>query len=71
MPDKEFEGVLAGGLYIEQISTEKVEGNIKNVFSREIAVLLQNKTDEVKPIFENRPSKCPSGQSPQCSDRDC
>lgn len=49
MPDKEFEGVLAGGLYIEQISTEKVEGNIKNVFSREIAVLLQNKTDEVKP----------------------
>lgn len=40
MPDKEFEGVLAGGLYIEQISTEKVEGNIKNVFSREIAVLL-------------------------------
>ena len=49
MPDKEFEGVLAGGLYIEQISTEKVEGNIKNVFSREIAVLLQNKTEEVKP----------------------
>ena len=49
MPDKEFEGVLAGGLYIEQISTEKVEGNIKNVFSREIDVLLQNKTDEVKP----------------------
>lgn len=49
MPDKEFEGILAGGLYIEQLSTEKVEGNIKNVFSREIAVLLQNKTDEVKP----------------------
>lgn len=49
LPDKEFEGVLAGGLYLEQISNEKVEGNIKNVFSREIAVLLQNKTDEVKP----------------------
>lgn len=32
MPSKEFEGVLAGGLYIEQISDIKVDGNIKNVF---------------------------------------
>lgn len=49
MPDKEFEGVLAGGLYMEQISTEKIEGNIKNIFSREIAVLLQNNTSKIKP----------------------
>lgn len=49
MPSKEFEGVLAGGLYIEQISNTKVDGNIKNVFSREIAVLLQNTTDEISP----------------------
>lgn len=49
MPKQEFDGVLAGGLYLEQLSDKKVDGNIKNVFSREIAVLLQNKTSEVKP----------------------
>lgn len=49
MPEKAFKGVLAGGLYLEQVSDEEVEGNIKNVFSREIAVLLHNDKTEVAP----------------------
>lgn len=49
MPAKAFDGVLAGGLYIEEVSEGKIEGNIRNVFSREIAVLLRNSTDKVTP----------------------
>lgn len=49
MPKDKFSGVLAGGVYFEEISTEKVEGNIKNVFSREIAVLLRSDAAEVAP----------------------
>lgn len=49
MPEKNVAGILAGGLYIEEVSNEKVEGNIKNVFSREIAVLLRNSAKEVAP----------------------
>lgn len=63
MPDKEFEGVLAGGLYMEQVSTEKVEGNIKNIFSREIAVLLHNNTDEVKPDLKITKAKATQANS--------
>ncbi|MGG5368486.1 DUF916 and DUF3324 domain-containing protein [Enterococcus sp. AZ196] len=63
MPDKEFEGVLAGGLYLEQLSTGKVDGNIRNVFSREIAVLLQNKTDEVKPVLKITKAKSTQANS--------
>ncbi|WP_314067074.1 DUF916 and DUF3324 domain-containing protein [uncultured Vagococcus sp.] len=49
MPENAFKGVLAGGLYLEQVSNAEVEGNIKNVFSREIAVLLHNDKTAVAP----------------------
>lgn len=49
MPQNAFKGVLAGGLYLEQVPTGKVEGNIRNIFSREIAVLLRNETTPVQP----------------------
>lgn len=49
MPKDIFDGVLAGGVYFEALSDEKVEGNIKNIFSREIALLIHSNTTEVKP----------------------
>lgn len=49
MPEKSFDGVLAGGIYFEEISTEKVDGNIKNIFSREIALLLHNHSEVIQP----------------------
>lgn len=63
MPEKEFEGILAGGLYLEQAPSGKVDGNIRNVFSREIAVLLQNKTDEVKPVLKITKAKAVQANS--------
>lgn len=49
MPRESFEGVLAGGLYIEQVSKGKIEGNIRNIFSREIAILIRNTEKKVEP----------------------
>lgn len=50
MPNEELSGVLAGGLYVKQLAgDDKQEGNITNLFSREIAVLLRTNTAEVKP----------------------
>lgn len=49
MPKNTFDGVLAGGVYFEALSDEKVEGNIKNIFSREIALLIHSNTADVKP----------------------
>lgn len=52
MPNKPFEGVLAGGIYLQEKPREKAEGNIQNVFSREIAVLLQNEREKTAPVLE-------------------
>lgn len=49
MPKDKFSGVLAGGVYFEEVSDEKVEGNVKNVFSREIALLIRSDGTEAKP----------------------
>ncbi|MGC6770473.1 DUF916 and DUF3324 domain-containing protein [Enterococcus sp. LJL51] len=49
MPKEKFAGVLAGGIYLEALSDEKVEGNVKNVFSREIAVLIRSDGTETEP----------------------
>ncbi|WP_321388260.1 DUF916 and DUF3324 domain-containing protein [uncultured Enterococcus sp.] len=49
MPDNSFSGLLAGGVYFEANSDEKVEGNVKNIFSREIALLIRSDGEEVKP----------------------
>lgn len=52
MPNKPFEGVLAGGIYLQEKPREKAQGNIQNVFSREIAVLLQNEREKIEPVLE-------------------
>ncbi|MCB5953700.1 DUF916 and DUF3324 domain-containing protein [Enterococcus sp. CWB-B31] len=49
MPEEKFSGVLAGGIYFEEVSDEKTEGNVKNVFSREIALLIHSDGQEVQP----------------------
>lgn len=50
MPSDKFLGVLAGGLYIKQVASEQQqEGNITNLFSREIAILLRTDKTIVKP----------------------
>lgn len=49
MPENSFDGVLAGGLYLQEKPKEKAEGNIQHVFSREIAVVLRNKETQMKP----------------------
>ncbi len=52
MPNEEFAGVLAGGLHIQQIGTDEFEGNVQNLFAREIALLLRNNMDTVVPAFK-------------------
>lgn len=49
MPDKEFSGVLAGALYLIEVPEGESETMIRNILSREIAVLLQNDDAPVEP----------------------
>lgn len=41
MPDEPFDGILAGGLYLLNNTTEETDGNLKNHFAREIGILLR------------------------------
>lgn len=50
MPEQPFEGILAGGLYLYNKTTAKTEGNIKNHFAREIALILRT-TDNSEEIL--------------------
>lgn len=49
MPDKGFQGVLAGAIYLIEVPQEEQEGNIRNILSREIAVLLRHSDQKVTP----------------------
>ncbi|MBE9887161.1 DUF916 and DUF3324 domain-containing protein [Enterococcus durans] len=51
MPEKAFEGMIAGGLYLQEKPTAETKGNIQHVFSREIAVVLKNKLPPLKPAL--------------------
>ncbi|MFR2421476.1 MAG: DUF916 and DUF3324 domain-containing protein [Enterococcus durans] len=51
MPEKVFEGTIAGGLYLQEKSEAETQGNIQHVFSREIAVILRNKAHPLKPAL--------------------
>lgn len=49
MPDKDFPGVVAGAIYIEEVPQGEAEGNVRNILSREIAILLRTNDKPVKP----------------------
>ncbi|MBP1040155.1 DUF916 and DUF3324 domain-containing protein [Vagococcus sp. BWB3-3] len=50
MPKETFSGVLAGGLYIKQTASQNEQkGNVTNLLSREIAVLVRTDKTAVKP----------------------
>lgn len=49
MPDEKFEGVLAGGVYIKEVGSDAFDGNIQNLFARELAILLRSNTQPVAP----------------------
>lgn len=41
IPEEQFEGILAGGIYLLNNTTQKSEGNLKNYFAREIGIVLR------------------------------
>ncbi len=43
MPSESFDGILAGGLYVQQTGSEEFQGNVQNLLAREVAVLLVTK----------------------------
>lgn len=47
MPPKQFDGILAGGIYIQQKDDTDFAGNVENLFAREIAVLLHSNNKSV------------------------
>jgi len=49
MPGRSFSGVIAGGVYFEEVPQSETTGNVKNIFSREIAVLVRNKESLMEP----------------------
>jgi hypothetical protein len=49
MPSKSFDGILAGGLYVQQTGSEEFQGNVQNLLAREVAVLLRNKESDIPP----------------------
>ncbi|KAF1301959.1 hypothetical protein BAU17_00905 [Enterococcus sp. CU12B] len=51
MPNQEFSGVLAGGVYIKQSAEKDFEGNVQNLFARELAILLRSDLTPVTPEF--------------------
>lgn len=52
MPEKDFDGVIAGGLYLQEEPKKDIQGNIQHVFSREIAVLLKTQLNKIQPNLE-------------------
>ncbi|WP_207942052.1 hypothetical protein DOK78_003021 [Enterococcus sp. DIV2402] len=57
MPNEEFAGVLAGGLYIQQVGSEEFEGNVQNLFAREIALIVRNRLETVEPEIKINSAK--------------
>ena len=49
MPSESFDGILAGGLYVQQTGSEEFQGNVQNLLAREVAVLLRNKETDIPP----------------------
>jgi hypothetical protein len=49
MPKNEFSGTLAGALYVIEIPQSEATNTIRNILSREIAILLSNSTKEITP----------------------
>ena len=49
MPEKAFSGVLAGGLYLIEVPKEQSDGNIRNILSRVIAIVLRTDEKTVQP----------------------
>lgn len=52
MPAEEFSGVLAGGFYFEQVPEGEIQGGVRNIYSRETAVLIRNDQTPVEPELE-------------------
>lgn len=53
MPDRNFNGILLGGINISEKETENVEeGTIENRFSYSVGVVLSNENREVKPFLD-------------------
>ncbi|MFI3620986.1 WxL protein host-binding domain-containing protein [Vagococcus fluvialis] len=49
MPKNEFSGTLASALYVIEIPQSEATNTIRNILSREIAILLSNSTKEITP----------------------
>lgn len=49
MPEQNFTGVVAGALYVIEEPETEAEGTIRNILSREIAILLRNDDKKVEP----------------------
>lgn len=49
MPQEAFSGVVAGGFYFEQVPEGEVQGGVRNIFSRETALLIRNENTAVEP----------------------
>nr|WP_264477933.1 DUF3324 domain-containing protein [Vagococcus fluvialis] len=49
MPKNEFSGTLAGALYVIETPQSEATNTIRNILSREIAILLSNSTKEITP----------------------
>ncbi|MHC5373507.1 DUF916 and DUF3324 domain-containing protein [Enterococcus sp. LJL120] len=49
MPETSFDGIIAGGIYISAAETSGEDSNVKQRFSREIALLLQENQTAVTP----------------------
>ena len=61
MPSESFDGILAGGLYVQQTGSEEFQGNVQNLLAREVAVLLRSCLGDRSEEGRN--------QSPQCHHR--
>ncbi|MHC5227095.1 DUF916 and DUF3324 domain-containing protein [Enterococcus sp. LJL99] len=49
MPDKTFKGIVAGAIYMIEEPKEQVEGSIRNILSREIAIVIRTEKEDVEP----------------------
>lgn len=49
MPKQTFTGVIAGALYVIEEPETEAEGTIRNILSREIAILLRNDDKKIEP----------------------
>lgn len=52
MPAEEFTGILAGGFYFEEVPEGEFNGSVRNIYSRETALLIRNNQSDITPELE-------------------